>query len=279
MVRKLKGAFGLRKLGLKIGHCGTLDPMATGVLPISIGSATRFSRYVLDGDKSYRATITFGVETDSYDADGTVTSTADASGIECADVESALGRYVGEFDQVPPLFSAIQVEGRRMYSVARAGGDAVLPSRRVCVDSVRVIEWDLPNLKVEISCGKGFYVRSFAHDLGRDLGCGAHLSQLRRMTSGVFVAQDAVALESLVSRSAGGAWTGGLLPTDAVLQHLPSIRLDAAGARAFSHGMAVQWDGLGDIAEARVYGEGGALLGVGSGNRTEGSIAPTLVIA
>ena len=279
MVRKLNGAFGLKKLGVKIGHCGTLDPMATGVLPISIGSATRFSRYVLDGDKSYRATITLGVATDSYDADGTVTSTKDASKIARADVESELRRYVGEIDQVPPMFSAIKVDGRRMYSVARAGGKANLPSRRVRVDLVRVIEWKLPNVTVEISCGKGFYVRSFAHDIGQELDCGAHLSWLRRMSSGVFGVQDAVALDMLVGSAEGGAWIGNLLPIDSVLGHLPSIRLDSASAAVFTHGMPVRCDGLDDVAEVRVYGEDGALLGMGSGTRTEGSISPTLVIA
>lgn len=278
VVRKLKGAFGLSRLGLKIGHCGTLDPLATGVLPISIGAATRFSRYVLEGDKSYSATITLGVATDSYDADGEVTATMDASTVTRADIELALVRYVGEFDQVPPLFSAVKVQGRRAYSVARSGGVVEMASRRVRVESLTVIEWESPHLTVQISCGKGFYVRSFAHDLGIDLGCGGHLSQLRRTSSGVFNAEDSVRLDTLIGGADTGAWVKDLHQVDAVLQHMPSVRLDRASSFAFSHGNGVKV--YNDVAadDVRVYSDEGVLLGLGNGRRIAGKVAPTLVI-
>ena len=278
VVRKLKGAFCLSRLGLKIGHCGTLDPLATGVLPISIGAATRFSRYVLEGDKSYFATITLGVATDSYDADGKETATMDASTVTRADIGLALVRYVGEFDQVPPLFSAVKVRGRRAYSVARSGGVAEIESRRVRVESLTVLNWESPHLTVQITCGKGFYVRSFAHDLGIDLGCGGHLSQLRRTRSGVFSAEDAVQLDALIGGADTGAWVSELQRVDAVLQHVPSVRLDCASALAFSHGNSVEVDSKFAADEVRVYSDEGVLLGLGDGRRIAGKIAPTLVI-
>ena len=278
VVRKLKGAFGLGRLGLKIGHCGTLDPLATGVLPISIGAATRFSRYVLEGDKSYSATITLGLATDSYDSDGEVTATLDASTVTRANIDLALVRYVGEFDQVPPLFSAVKVQGRRAYSVARSGGVAEMASRRVRVESLTVTEWDSPHLTVHITCGKGFYVRSFAHDLGIDLGCGGHLSQLRRTSSGVFNGEDSVQLDALLGGADTGAWVSDLHQVDAVLQHMPSVRLDYASSFAFSHGNSVEVGSEFASDEVRVYSEEGVLLGLGDGRRFAGKVAPRLVI-
>lgn len=278
VVRKLKGAFGLSRLGLKIGHCGTLDPLATGVLPISIGVATRFSRYVLEGDKSYLATVKLGAATDSYDADGEVTSQGDASEVTRADIDHVLSRYIGDIQQVPPAYSAVKVDGRRAYSVARSGGKAELLSRTVRVESLDVLQWEPPHVTVQITCGKGFYVRSFAHDLGVDLGCGGHLSQLRRTRSGVFNVEDAVQLDALIGLAASCRWVRDLVGIDAVLQHLPSVRLDCVSSATFSHGTPVEIDHEALAEEVRVYGDDGALLGLGDGMRVEGKVAPTLVI-
>ena len=279
MVRKLKGAFGIGRLGLKIGHCGTLDPLATGVLPISIGVATRFSRYVLEGDKSYLATVKLGTTTDSYDADGEVTSQGDASTVSRVDVDHALSKYIGDIDQVPPAYSAVKVGGRRAYSVARSGGKAELSSRRVRVESLDVLQWEPPHLTVQITCGKGFYVRSFAHDFGVDLGCGAHLSQLRRTRSGVFNVEGAVQLDSLISRAETGCWVHDLVKIDTVLQHLPSVRLDGRSSVTFANGNAVDMDHEALAEEVSVYSDDGALLGLGNSLRVAGQVAPTLVIA
>lgn len=279
MVRKLKGAFRLGKRRVKIGHGGTLDPMATGVLPICIGAATRFSRYLLDGDKTYRATVTFGITTDTYDAEGDVVSTADADRLTRADLETALTKYVGEIDQVPPLYSAIQVGGRRMYSVARAGEVETLPSRRVRVDAIRVLRWDMPELDLEITCGKGFYVRSFAHDLGADMGCGAHLSGLRRTRAGVFTEGDSVALDALVDLADDDEWVGELHSIDSVLGHLQRFDLRSEDGSAFCHGKPVNVTGGRSNGDARVYGPGGRLLGIGRCVESAGQVAPSVVIA
>ena len=264
---------------MKIGHGGTLDPMATGVLPICVGAATRFSRYLLDGDKTYRATVTFGSSTDTYDAEGEVVATADPGSLSMTDVERAVASYVGEIDQVPPIYSAIKVGGRRMYSVARAGEAGQLPSRLVRVDSIDILSWAVPDLVVEITCGKGFYVRSFAHDLGADLGCGAHLSSLRRTRAGAFTDDESTALDVLVGSAEGDAWVEMLHTVDSVLGHLPSVELGERASADFSHGMAVKplecrFDG-----DVRVYGHGGVLLGVGRCVGLTGAVAPSVVIA
>ena len=279
VVRKLKGAFRLGKRRVKIGHGGTLDPMATGVLPICIGAATRFSRYLLDGDKTYRATVTFGVATDTYDADGEVVSTADAGGVSIAELEQAILGYIGEIEQVPPIYSAIKVGGRRMYSVARAGGTAELPSRRVKVDAIDILKWEVPELEVEITCGKGFYVRSFAHDLGADLGCGAHLTALRRTRAGVFAGRDALTLETLIGMAADDAWSAELHAIDSVLGHLPRVDLCAKDSAAFRHGRQVDSPVCEFAGDVRVYGFGGRLLGVGRRLGSAGTVAPSVVIA
>ena len=279
MVRKLKGAFRLGKRRVKIGHGGTLDPMATGVLPICVGAATRFSRYLLDGDKTYRATVTFGCATDTYDADGDVVSTADPGALTMTDVQHAIAGYIGEIEQVPPVYSAIKVGGRRMYSVARAGDAIALSSRSVRVNSIEVLAWEVPDLEVEISCGKGFYVRSFAHDLGADLGCGAHLSALRRTRAGVFAEGQSLPLGSLVDSAEDDAWVDMLLPLDSVLGHLPRVDLDGQDSAAFCRGMKVHSGGSRFDGDARVYGDGGRLLGAGRYVGSTGEVAPSVVIA
>ena len=278
VVRKLKSAFGLGRRRIKIGHCGTLDPIATGVLPICIGAATRFSRFVIDGRKSYRANVTFGVETDTYDADGEVVATGDADSLTLTEIENALRQYSGEIDQVPPAYSAIKVRGRRMYSVARSGEAEELPSRRVTIHSLEVVSWDSPNLQVDISCSKGFYVRSLAHDLGRDLRCGAHLSALRRLRSGPFTIEEAVDLSNLLESAEGDAWLGALRPVASAVADLPSISLDNESGFAFSNGRQVAGAGRGWVAEARVYDGDGEFLGLGTCSDADDALSPSLVL-
>ena len=264
---------------MKIGHGGTLDPMATGVLPICVGVATRFSRYLLDGDKTYLATVTFGSATDTYDADGEVVASADPSALSISDVERAVARYVGEIEQVPPIYSAIKVGGRRMYQVARSGGVEPLPSRRVKVDSIDILAWTLPDLVVAIMCGKGFYVRSFAHDLGADLGCGAHLSGLRRTRAGSFTEGESAVLDVLVELARDDEWVGILRPVDSVLGHLPRVDLGSDDAADFCNGMKVKSaSGLPD-GDVRVYSHCDRFLGVGRCFGATGAVAPSVVIA
>lgn len=278
VVRKLKSAFGLRQLGVKIGHCGTLDPAATGVLPICIGPATRFAQFVTDSLKTYTATVTFGVATDSYDADGEVVATADAGHVTEEMVAAALATYVGDVEQVPPRYSAIKRDGVRMYTVARAGGAPEMTSRQVHVSSIDVTGWSPPDATLEVACGKGFYVRSLAHDVGEALGCGAHLSGLRRTRVGAFADDAAVRLDDLLEAGDAGAWQRHLVPIDAPLQHIPSHELDSESAVAFMHGRPVVVSGATEPGWMRIYDEDGCFLGMALADPRSGIGKPAIVL-
>jgi tRNA pseudouridine55 synthase len=181
----------------RAGHGGTLDPIATGVLPICLDEATKLAGYLLADDKEYEAELLLGVETDTLDRTGTVTATRDAAHVTRAAIEAALVARTGEHDQLPPMFSAIKVGGTRLYHRARAGEDIERTPRRVRIDRLELIDAALPRIKIVIACSKGTYVRSLIADLGNDLGCGAHMTELRRTRSGVFTLDMAHDLDRL----------------------------------------------------------------------------------
>lgn len=187
-----------KRLGIKrAGHGGTLDPIATGVLPICLGEATKLAGYLLADDKAYEAELVLGVETDTLDRTGAVTATRDASGVTREAVERALAARSGEHDQLPPMYSAIKMGGTRLYHRARNGEEVERATRRVRIDRFELLEFTPPRLRVAIACSKGTYVRSLVADLGTDLGCGAHMSELRRTRSGVFTLAQAHDLDRL----------------------------------------------------------------------------------
>jgi tRNA pseudouridine55 synthase len=187
-----------KRLGVKrAGHGGTLDPIATGVLPICLGEATKIAAYLLADDKAYDAEVTLGIETDTLDRTGTVTSTRDASGVTREAVLAALVARMGEHDQLPPMFSAIKVGGTRLYHRARAGEEIERTPRRVRIDRLDLLDFAPPKIRIAIACSKGTYVRSLVADLGTDLGCGAHMSELRRTRSGVFTLAQAHDLDRM----------------------------------------------------------------------------------
>lgn len=194
---RLRRLFGVRR----IGHTGTLDPLATGLLVFCIGSATKLVRFLTEADKSYEAVIHLGVKSKTYDAEGVDPdlAPADISYITEKDIRQELLNFEGAIEQKPPIYSAIRVDGRRLYKAARAGEQVTLPSRAVTVHSLSLTEYSAPLAKVSVDCGKGFYVRSLAHDLGENLGCGAHLSGLRRTRVGRFDLDEAHTLEELAS--------------------------------------------------------------------------------
>jgi tRNA pseudouridine55 synthase len=197
--------------------------MATGVLLVCLGVATRLAEWATGADKTYRAEVRFGVETDSYDADGRVVEERDAAGVTRAEVESALPRFVGEIDQRAPAFSAIQVGGQRLYDLARRGEAVEPPVRRVTIRRLTLIDWQSPVAVVEVECSKGTYVRSIAHDLGDALGVGAHLSGLRRIASGGFRIEDAVSLEDAVELISSGRGEEVLRPLDLAVVDFPRL--------------------------------------------------------
>ena len=282
VVAKLRSAFGLRKRGLKIGHGGTLDPMATGVLPICIGSATRLSSFILSGEKIYLMSVRLGETTDTYDSEGEVTVIIECSHITSQDVESALPEFFGEFDQVPPMYSAIKKDGQPLYKLARQGRTIALEPRRVLVRSLELTEWDPPDLKLRIHCGSGFYARSLAHDLGQRLGCGAHMTGLRRERAGVFEIDDSLRFDSLIDAACNDAWTRSLLKPDHVLKHLNAVVIDGSQIDVFLHGREIREAGTPletEEAPLRVYARTGQFLGLAQTGGVIGSLHPKIVFS
>jgi tRNA pseudouridine55 synthase len=232
----------------KVGHAGTLDPMATGLLILGVGRATRLLRYLGDLSKSYAATGRLGEETDTLDADGQIVRSASVD-VSRAGIEGACAALVGDSLQTPPAYSAVKVAGRKLYEAARKGDALEAPARRIRVDAFEVSAFDGREVEVRITCSSGTYVRVLMADVGRALGCGAHLVRLRRTAIGPFRVEDA--------RPPG---VGEPLPIERAIEHLPSVHLDAEEARAASHGRL-----LGPAAidgPYAVFGPDGALKGI-----------------
>jgi len=243
----------------KAGHTGTLDPMATGLLPLTFGEATKFSADLLNADKSYRATIKLGVTTTSGDADGTVVATR---GVEVPDqtLQAALSRFVGTIEQVPPMHSALKHDGQPLYKLARAGGKVERAPRQVSVHRLKLIERREDELVVDVDCSKGTYVRVLAEDIGRALGCGAHLSALRRTRAGRLRVDDAVTL-AVLEALAPELRLAKLLPEDELLASLATVLLDDVHAARFRQGQRLALDAEPRGSRVRVYGGENELLG------------------
>ena len=281
VVAKIRAAFGLRKRRIKVGHGGTLDPIATGVLPICVGSATRLAEFVLGGDKSYQMSARLGVETDTYDSEGAIIATRDFRQVTKNDLLATISGFVGEIDQVPPMYSAIKKDGQPLYKLARRGHEVSRDPRRITVASLTLTTWDPPDFDVHIECGTGFYARSLAHDIGNLLGCGAHMTALRRTRAGEFRIAESVSLEQLISAAADDSWIRFLSQPDVVLQSLMSTELDDVGSAAFVHGQAVRCGNLGtpDVENlVRVYSDEGELLGLATCDETGRFLKPRTVL-
>src|SRR6185437_1326323 len=191
----------------RVGHAGTLDPAATGVLPVCLGQATRMVEYLSATGKEYRATITFGVETNTYDAEGEIVATLPLPPIlDYAAIQTALVPFTGNILQVPPMFSALKRNGQRLYDLARAGQQVELEPRPVRIDALTIVAWDAPTLVLDVACGKGTYIRSLAHDLGAVFGCGAHLAALIRARVGPFALRHSVTLDNLAAAFTENRW-------------------------------------------------------------------------
>lgn len=222
----------------KAGHTGSLDPIATGLLPLCFGDATRISQFLLDADKRYWAVFRLGVSTTTYDVEGEVTATRPVAASPGA-VETALTRFRGEITQVPPMYSAIKRGGEPLYKLARAGVEVEREPRQVTIREYRVLGLDGDRLEVEIACTKGTYIRSLAHDLGEVLGCGAHVAELRRLGVGDLTVERAVTLEGLGALSGPEARAERLIPMDTALHAIPDIRISALAAHYLRQGQAI----------------------------------------
>ena len=224
----------------RVGHAGTLDPAASGVLPICIGQATRVAEYLSESCKAYRAEITFGIVTDTYDAEGTVIRTADTTNLTLAQVEEVLPFFLGPQLQLPPRYSAIKIQGQPAYKRTRSGEEVTLKPRLIEVYQLHVIAWHPPRLTLAIECSKGTYIRSLAYDLGERLSYGAHLTTLIRTRSGPFLLSESISLEQLAKASIQGTSAEYIFPSDSVLQQYPALRLDVPTVERVLHGNAVR---------------------------------------
>ena len=212
----------------KVGHGGTLDPVASGVLPICFGQATRLMDPLVDGPKLYRTKVRLGETTDTYDSDGTIVATADATGVTREDIEAALEGFRGQIFQVPPMYSALKHGGERLYDLARAGFEVEREARAVQVSRLEILEWDSPDVVLDIECGRGVYVRSIGHDLGQALGCGGHVIELERRKAGPFRVEDGVTPEAFAQAVEAGTWCECIHTPDTVVQHLPAATVSGA---------------------------------------------------
>ncbi len=208
----------------QVGHAGTLDPMATGVLVVCLGQATRVSEYLLGHDKAYRATIRLGLETNTYDADGETIATHEVN-VDRANVERALARFVGEIRQIPPMYSAIKREGLKLYELARRGIEIEREARSVVIHSIELCRYQAPDATIDVRCSAGTYIRSIAHDLGAALGTGGHLIELRRTAAGPFTIDQAISLESFEAAARAGQWHVHLRAIDEALSDWPLVVL------------------------------------------------------
>ena len=242
----------------KAGHTGTLDPLATGLLPLCFGAATKFSQVSLDADKAYRATLRLGQTTSTGDAEGTILQTREVA-LERAAIEAACLRFCGAIEQVPPMFSALKHEGRALYDYARAGIEVERAARSVTVHRIDIVDWQADRLVLDVRCSKGTYIRTLAEDIGNVLGCGAHLAALRRTASGALCVDDALTLEQLAALSEPER-DALLRPADALLAGWPQVHLPDDEAGRFLTGLRRRV-GLADASAVRVYGPDDAFLG------------------
>jgi tRNA pseudouridine55 synthase len=268
-------------LAKKAGHTGTLDPLASGLLPLCFGEATKFSQDLLEADKTYEATMRLGIRTTTGDAEGEAIETREISCDQAAVLE-ALSRFRGEIVQVPPMYSALKRDGKPLYEYARAGQVVEREGRQVTIHALELLACALPDVTFRVTCSKGTYVRTLAEDIGEALGCGAHLVALRRTGVGALTLENAVTLDALsdAEESARDAW---LQPVDALLSTFPAVELDVESTRRFLHGQRLRLADLvlnGEAANAervRVYAADEARL-LGVAKIGEGVLAPERLV-
>ncbi len=248
----------------KAGHCGSLDPLATGVLPICLGQATRFSGYLLGASKTYRAHARLGQVTTTGDAEGEIVERRPVA-VDRDKVEAVLARFRGSIEQVPPMYSALRRDGKRLYQLAREGREVEREPRRIEIFALEMIALDGDSLEFEVRCSKGTYVRTLAEDIGNALGCGAHLTALRRSAVDDFDLEQALSLEQLERQAAGGDETLQrlLLPASAALAGFDELRLDETASRDIGHGKRVRLEGAPAPGLYRLLAADGRFLGLG----------------
>lgn len=240
----------------RVGHTGTLDPLATGVLPICIGSATKAADMLTKSDKRYIAVMELGKRTDTLDIEGEITEER-AVNITEAEIRNCIGKFIGLQEQVPPMYSAIKQDGKRLYELAREGKETERKPRQINIYSISVTEMDLPYVKIDVNCSKGTYIRSLCDDIGTRLGCGAVMTELRRTAAAGFGIDEAYTIEKLDSLK---DITAVLRAVDSLFSDLPEIRLNEKQEKSIINGVRMTWRGGEEGQRYRVYSAGGRFL-------------------
>lgn len=263
----------------KAGHAGSLDPLATGVLPVCLGEATKVSQFLLDSDKRYRARIKLGIRTDTGDSEGLIIERNEGISVSRKAIERALTKFKGEVEQVPPMHSAIKMNGVPLYKLARKGIAVEREPRLVTLYQICLVEFVNSELELEISCSKGTYIRTIADDLGQELGCGAHVIELRRTQAGVFTEKDSISSEELALEKENRGLDKidqFLIPMDRAIQDLPEVNLPSITASHVKNGQAVLVRHLPKNGLVRMY-EDEQFIGIGSID-DDGKVAPKRLI-
>ncbi len=276
VVQQAKRLFGAQK----VGHTGSLDPLATGVLPLCFGEATKFSQYLLDADKKYWAQVRLGITTETADADGEVIARADTSGITESQVTAALETFVGEIEQIPSMYSALKHQGQPLYKLARQGIEVERAPRRISIYGAELLQFSEASIELRVHCSKGTYIRSLAEDLGAALGCGGHVSALRRLAAGPYEEAQATTLDELREVGDVREMDALLLPVSSAVGSWPAVRLHEDTAHYVRQGQPVQvahaptdgWVQIFELAEEDRF------LGVGE-ILTDGRVAPRRLVA
>ena len=276
VVQQAKRLFGAQK----VGHTGSLDPLATGVLPLCFGEATKFSQYLLDADKKYWAQVRLGITTETGDADGEVIAQADASSVTPAQAVAALETFVGEIEQIPSMYSALKRQGQPLYKLARQGIEIERAPRQISIYSAELLQFSEASIELRVHCSKGTYIRSLAEDLGAALGCGAHVSALRRLAAGPYEEGQATTLAELCETNDMQEMDALLLPVSSAVDSWPAVRLHEDTAHYVRQGQPVQvahaptdgWVQIFELAEEDRF------LGVGE-ILTDGRVAPRRLVA
>ncbi len=263
----------------KAGHTGSLDPLATGVLPLCFGEATKFSQYLLDADKAYETVAQLGVTTTTADAEGEVIERKPVN-ISEAQLEALLPQFRGDLQQIPPMYSALKRDGQPLYKLARAGEVVEREPRSVTIARLDLLSLEAERARFAVSCSKGTYIRTLVEDIGRELGCGAHVAELRRTQAGPFGLSQTVTLESLEQAHAEGgseALDAFLLPVDSGLEHWPLLQLSEHSAFYWLHGQPVRAPQAPQFGMMRVQDHNGRFIGIGEVS-DDGRIAPRRLI-
>lgn len=263
----------------KAGHTGSLDPLATGVLPLCLGEATKVSQFLLNSDKRYRARIKLGIRTDSADSEGQVIAQCDEVNVSREQVEQALQSFKGETQQIPPMHSALKVDGVPLYKLAREGKTISREARNICVYELELTDFQGDEIELEITCSKGTYIRTIADDLGQDLGCGAHIIALRRLQAGAFTEADCVstdALREVKEKHGMDRLDQNLIPMDRAIEDLPEVNLPSIAASQFKNGQSVLVRHLPEEGLVRLYEEE-QFIGIGCID-DDGKVAPKRLI-